>query len=743
MAISSELSTRYTKYMIKNTAPIPKWLRILVPGAIILVWLALGGIGGPYFGKISQVTSNDQANFLPANAESTKVSNELKKFQNQKSIPTIVVFSDNDQKLPTDAINKIQTETQKLSTLPELAGKVSPPVVSDDGKAALVIINTKNDVEYRTFIPQLKDAITAANVGVDFKITGPTGFIYDLSVAFGGIDGILLGVALAVVFVILLIVYRSPTLPFLVLFNSMFALSAAIVAVYYLAKADIITINGQVQGILFILVIGAATDYSLLFISRYREELTRHKRTYEAILTSWKRSLEPIAAAGGTVIAGLLCLLLSDLNSNKALGPVGAVGIVFAVVSSLTLLPSLLLAGGRKLFWPRLPHYNGEDAALTVPKGSVWPRVAKFVQSRPRPIWIVSALTLLVLSAGILQLKASGISQSELILGPSDARDGQKIIDKHFPGGSGTPTQILVNQKKVDAAVAAIEKDSDVASVYGLSANSPTGSIPYGKAAEKINQQIQLVAKTLGPQFAISPFLNASPKVVDDMILLNVTLKSTSDSLEAQDTVARLRTAVHEVDPSAMAGGAAAIQLDVRNAALRDEVVVIPAVLVVITIILTLLLRAIFAPLLLLATTIMSFTATLGVSALLFNHVFNFPGADPSIVLYGFIFLVALGIDYNIFLMTRVREESLRHGTRKGVLIGLVATGGVITSAGIVLAATFAALAVIPILFLAQLAFIVAFGVLNDTIVVRSLLAPALVYDIGRKVWWPAKKPRE
>lgn len=743
MAISSELSTRYTKYMIKNTAPIPKWLRILVPGAIILVWLALGGIGGPYFGKISQVTSNDQANFLPANAESTKVSNELKKFQNQKSIPTIVVFSDNDQKLPTDAINKIQTETQKLSTLPELAGKVSPPVVSDDGKAALVIINTKNDVEYRTFIPQLKDAITAANVGVDFKITGPTGFIYDLSVAFGGIDGILLGVALAVVFVILLIVYRSPTLPFLVLFNSMFALSAAIVAVYYLAKADIITINGQVQGILFILVIGAATDYSLLFISRYREELTRHKRTYEAILTSWKRSLEPIAAAGGTVIAGLLCLLLSDLNSNKALGPVGAVGIVFAVISSLTLLPSLLLAGGRKLFWPRLPHYNGEDAALTVPKGSIWPRVAKFVQSRPRPVWIISVLTLLVLSAGILQLKASGISQSELILGPSDARDGQKIIDKHFPGGSGTPTQILVNQKKVDAAVAAIEKDSDVASVYGLSANSPTGSIPYGKAAEKINQQIQLVAKTLGPQFAISPFLNASPKVVDDMILLNVTLKSTSDSLEAQDTVARLRTAVHEVDPSAMAGGAAAIQLDVRNAALRDEVVVIPAVLVVITIILTLLLRAIFAPLLLLATTIMSFTATLGVSALLFNHVFNFPGADPSIVLYGFIFLVALGIDYNIFLMTRVREESLRHGTRKGVLIGLVATGGVITSAGIVLAATFAALAVIPILFLAQLAFIVAFGVLNDTIVVRSLLAPALVYDIGRKVWWPAKKPRE
>ncbi len=743
LSISCHRFNRYTKYMAQKTTSLPKWVRVLLPGAIILVWLALGGIGGPYFGKISQVATNDQSSFLPASAESTKVSNELQKFQTQKSIPAIVVFTKNDQKLPDDAVTKIKTETLKLSSLPEVSGSVSPPIVSDDGKAALVVINAKDDADYRVFVPELRNSLTSANLGVDFKITGPFGFLYDLGKAFEGIDGILLLVALAVVFVILLVVYRSPTLPFLVLFNSMFALSASILVVYYLAKADIVTINGQVQGILFILVIGAATDYSLLFISRYREELTRHKQTYQAILTSWKRSIEPIAAAGATVVAGLLCLLLSDLNSNKALGPVGAVGIVMAVISSMTLLPSLLLMGGRKLFWPRMPHFNGEDAALTVPKNSVWPRVARLVESHTRTVWIVSGLTLLVLSAGILQLRADGVAQSDLILGPSDAREGQKLVDKHFPGGSGAPTQVIVAQNNVDKVVAAIEKDSDVATVYARANNSPTGTIPYGKTADKITAQIQQATKALGPQFAFNPFGNATPKVIDGEILLEVTLKSTSDSIDAQHTVERLRTAIHDVDASASVGGAAAIQLDVRKAALHDQMVVIPAVLVVITIILTLLLRAVFAPLLLLATTIVSFTATLGVSALLFNHVFNFPGADPSIVLFGFIFLVALGIDYNIFLMTRVREESLHRGTRKGVLVGLVATGGVITSAGIVLASTFAALAVLPILFLAQLAFIVAFGVLNDTVIVRSLLVPALVYDIGRKVWWPAKKPRE
>lgn len=313
------------------------------------------------------------------------------------------------------------------------------------------------------------------------------------------------------------------------------------------------------------------------------------------------------------------------------------------------------------------------------------------------------------MAAGLLQLKANGVAQSDLILGTSEARNGQNIIDEHFPGGSGTPAYIITSEDALSATAEAVEKDSGVASV------AIRGDGPYS-------------------------FRNAPPKVVDSEALLEVTLEDTADSEAAQDTILRLRDTVHDIDESSRVGGTTAVQLDTRISAEHDRAVVIPAVLIVITIILMLLLRSILAPIILLVTTMLSFAATLGISALVFNGIFGFPGADPSVVLYGFIFLVALGIDYNIFLMTRVREESLRTGTRKGVLIGLIVTGGVITSAGIVLAATFAALAVIPILFLVQLAFVVAFGVLLDTIIVRSLLVPALVHDIGKHVWWPSRK---
>ncbi|WP_260764084.1 MMPL family transporter [Candidatus Mycosynbacter amalyticus] len=756
----------------------PKRLRIVIPTIILLIWLVLGSVGGPYFGKISDVATNDQTTFLPASAESTQVSGELEKFQDEKSIPTILVFTDGDKILPDDTITKIKDETAKLSSRAEVVGEVSPPITSDDGKAALVVVNVSSNVKYDEFVPELRSTLDAASLPAQFKVTGPVGFLYDLAGAFAGIDGILLGVALAVVFIILLIVYRSPVLPFVVLLNSIFALSAAILVVYYLAKADLVTLNGQVQGILFILVIGAATDYALLYTARYREELTRHTHAYQAILASWRRSLEPILAAGGTVTAGLLCLLLSDLNSNKALGPVGAVGIILAIVSALTLLPSLLLMWGRKVFWPRMPKYRAQ-ATLDIPKTGLWPRIAGFVGAHARSVWIVTTLILVVCSAGVTKLQADGVAQSDLILGVSEARDGQQLIDRHFPGGSGTPAQIIIPASQLDAAAAIVEADTGVASVSVRANNSDSGTKPLGRAEADIKEEIrtkaeqelttqkadlraQIEAQSPGmPSSVVDqiydqavaniptaddivadayPFKDAAPKVVNGEVLLEATLEDNADSDAAQATVQRLRTSMHQLDSDARVGGTTATQLDTRTSAEHDRAVVLPTVLVVITIILMLLLRSVLAPILLLLTTILSFTATLGVSALLFNNVWHFPGADPSVVLYGFIFLVALGIDYNIFLMTRVREESLRIGTRRGVLAGLIVTGGVITSAGIVLAATFAALAVIPILFLAQLAFIVAFGVLLDTIIVRSLLVPALVHDIGNRVWWPSRK---
>ncbi len=706
---------------------VPKYLRVLIPLFLIVVWFAVAGIGGPYFGKIGDVASNDQSTFLPASAESTQVTEELKKFQDKATLPAIIVFNtSNNEALSTEAVAEITKETRELASIEGVSGAVSPAIVSEDKMAAFVVVNMASGVDYKEFGTKIKEVLNDANLSVNYAVTGPIGFLNDLGKAFSGIDGLLLVVALSVVFIILLVVYRSPILPFLVLFTALFALCAAILLVYYLAQANIVTINGQVQGILFILVIGAATDYALLFVARYREELKHYEKPYQALMAGWKHSIEPIAAAGGTVIAGLLCLLLSGLNSNKALGPVGAIGITLAIVSALTLLPSLLIVFGRKVFWPRVPKYlAGVAAVIEPPKTGLWPRVAGFVAKHSRAIWISTTVVLIVCSFGLLQLKADGIPQSEFVLGKSEARDGQAIIDAHFPGGSGTPAYVMVPATKVNEAVAVLEADQGVASVSARANNSPSGTVPLGKSATEATAFV---------------FRNATIKEVDGEALLEVTLQDAGDSDAAQQTVERTRASLHALDDSIRVGGTAAVQLDTRTTAERDRAVVIPAVLLVITIILMLLLRSIVAPLILLGTTVLSFAATLGIAALVFNHILGFPGADASVVLYGFIFLVALGIDYNIFLMTRVREESIKHGAKRGITIGLIATGGVITSAGIVLAATFAALAVIPILFLAQLAFIVAFGVLLDTIIVRSLLVPALGHDIGAKIWWPSKK---
>lgn len=737
---------------IKSTTA-PKWLRILIPSVIIVIWLSLGSIGGPYFGKISEVASNDQATFLPESAESTKVNAELKKFQDSNTIPAVIVFHNDNETLSNDSITAIGNATSNLTELDAVEGSVSPPIVSDDGKAALVAVNVSSTTEYKDFIPELKDSLDKANLDTTYYISGPVGFAADLTSAFAGIDGILLGVALSVVFIILLIVYRSPILPFIVLFNAIFALSAAILLVFYLAKADIIALNGQVQGILFILVVGAATDYALLYVARYKEELVRHEKTYQAIITSWKRSLEPIAAAGGTVIAGLLCLLLSDLSSNKALGPVGAIGIVMAILSALTFLPALLMVFGRTAFWPRHPNYDAK-AKNTIPTKGVWAATANFISRHARSTWIITSVALLIAAAGLLQLKADGVPQSDLILGESSARDGQAIISEHFAGGSGTPAFVIVPVASKDDAIAALDSTKGVASVAITANNSASGTMPVGDSEAELRATIKdSVVQKYSQQPAVPgmptaeviaeqayPFKDATVKTVDNEVLLEVTLSDSADSKEAQATIIRMRDSLHDISPSIRVGGTTAVQLDVQTSSKHDRAVVIPAVLIVITLILMVLLRSILAPILLLATTVLSFGATLGISALLFNHVWDFPGADPSVVLYGFIFLVALGIDYNIFLMTRVREESLATGTRKGVLRGLIVTGGVITSAGIVLASTFAALSVIPILFLVQLAFIVAFGVLLDTIIVRSLLVPALVHDIGKYVWWPFHK---
>ena len=701
------------------------WARVLIPVALILVWLVGAGLGGPLFGKVDEVSSNDQTSYLPESADATQVQKLLGEFNDSDAIPAIAVFVADDELSESD----VQTISDAVADAPSVEGvseDVSPALTSEDGKAVQAFIPIEGDAELADAIDalgaQLRDA---APDGVTVYITGPAGFSADLVAGFAGIDGLLLGVALLAVLVILVLVYRSFLLPIVVLSTSLFALCVALLVVWWLAKFEVLLLSGQTQGILFILVIGAATDYALLFVARFREELRVAHDKGTAVLAAWKGSFEPIVASGGTVIAGLLCLLLSDLKSNSTLGPVAAIGIVFAMLAALTLLPALLLLFGRAVFWPRRPKFEPEVVAEEhgMRKTGVWARLAHLITKRPRVIWIVTTLVLLAGASGVLQLNAAGVPQSDLVLGASEARDGQVALGEHFPGGSGSPVYVVVAEDRLQDAADVLLADDGVDGVSVTAADSPSGTATVTEDG--------LVA--VGPPGTPVP----EPTVVDGEVLLQGTLTDAADSDAAAATVRDLRGELNEID--ALVGGVTATAIDTNDASIHDRNLIIPVVLVVIMLILMLLLRSILAPVLLIITTVLSFGTAMGVSALMFNGVFDFPGADPAVPLYGFVFLVALGIDYNIFLMTRVREESLEHGTREGVLRGLSITGGVITSAGLVLAATFAALSVIPILFLAQLAFIVAFGVLLDTFVVRSLLVPALAYDLGRVIWWPSK----
>ncbi|MGO2648906.1 MAG: MMPL family transporter [Brevibacterium aurantiacum] len=744
----------------KQRAPIPARRSLIALFAVLLVaWVAIAGVGGPYFGKISEVATNDRSSFLPESAESTKAQALIDQFSDLDYVPAIVVLEDKDG-LSKDSTTELEDLAERLDDEGLLAAAASPVIPSADGEALELILpvstdTTGDDVEQiRSIIAGTFPIATAADsptgdvdsvpTSADVYVTGPGGFSADLTSAFAGIDGILLLVALIAVFVILIIVYRSPLLPVIVLFTSVAALSASIFVIWHLADAGILLINGQVQGILFILVVGATTDYSLLVVARFRDALLTERDRVRAGLAAFKGVVEPIAASGGTVIAGLLVLLLTDLASTRALGPVAAIGILVAMLAALTFLPAALMVIGRAVFWPFRPQVRTTSSAPA--KKGLWTRIAEVVAKRPRIIWIGLVVLLALPLIAFPQFKASGIAQSDFVLGDSEARDGQDVLSEHFPGGSGSPTQIVVAKDQLEDAAKAVGSLGGVESMTVVAEESPSGTIAIDDDGQLQAPQGQAPQGQGAPDSTSTPPPSPpAPTEVDGQVLLEATLTDPADSLAAESTVTDIRDAVHKVDSETLVGGETAVDLDTNTTAEADRTLAIPLILIVITIVLILLLRSLVAPLLLVALTVLSFGTALGVSALVFNHLIGFPGADPSVPLYAFVFLVALGIDYNIFLMSRVREESLRVGTRKGVLEGLVATGGVITSAGIVLAATFAALAVIPVMFLFQLAFIVTFGVLLDAILVRSLVVPALVHDIGRNVWWPWRKriPRD
>ncbi|MDF8264029.1 MMPL family transporter [Luteipulveratus flavus] len=664
---------------------------------VAAIWVVLFLGLGPLAGKLADAQDNQASSWLPASAESTKAFDQLGAFIDKDSMPALVVYERPSGITATD-LSKATADASAFAKTKGLVGKVVGPVPSQDKKALQTIVPLHIDPktgwnDLPDIAKGLKATATKDSGGMAVHVGGPVGFGADQATAFGSLDKTLLLATLGVVVLILLLTYRSPVLWVLPIACAFAALVAAQAMIYLLAEHAGLTVNGQSYGILTVLVIGAGTDYALLLIARYREELRRHEDRHEAMALALHRSGPAILASGSTVILGMLCLLVAEMNSTKSLGPVAALGVVFSLVSMLTLLPALLVIFGRWMFWPRRPSFGSREPT----ESGLWARVGGFIKVRPRPVWVVTGAALLLCALGLVKLNANGLSTDETFVNTEDSVVASKVLEQHFPTNAGDPVYVLVDADKATTTVSALRSDAGV--------------------------------QTLGP-----------PQVRGDRALVQAAVAGDAYSQKAFDTVEDVRRVVHGIDGSnALVGGSSATTLDIHDASAHDNRVIIPLTLLVVMIVLGGLLRAIVAPVVLIATVVLSFAAALGLSSLVFHYVFGFGGTDQSLPLFVFVFLVALGIDYNIFLMTRVREEAQQHGTRRGALVGLAATGGVITSAGIVLAATFAVLGTIPVVAFAEIGFAVALGVLLDTIVVRAVLVTALNLDIGNKIWWPGR----
>jgi len=693
-----------------------KWV---VLGFWIIVTVVLGFFGS----KLADVEDNETVNWLPGSAESTQALVKVTAFRSDTTLDAVVVY-ERDSGITPEDVAAAQADVAAFKamdgrTVGEIVGDDSvaeadttvaidgpvqfiPPEASTDGAAMQVVVPIDAGKDGWLIMPDLADymrgvAETDAN-GMTTHLAGYAGLAADQADAFANIDGALLLAALGVVILILLFTYRSPILWLFPVICVVFALGSAQGVIYLLAKYADLTVNAQTRSILSVLVLGAGTDYALLLVARYREELRRHHDRHEAMAEALHRAGPAIIASSSTVMVGMLCLLVADMNSTQSMGPVLAIGVGVVLLAMISLLPALLVIMGRWIFWPVKPVEGSHEPTSS----GFWAKTGWAISHRPRTVWIGTSLALAAMAFGLFTLDAEGLNNDEQFVGTPDSVKGERVIEDHFASAGDNNLQIVAN----------------------------------ADAADQVAQTVSTV-KGVNPE-AVSPVGEQ-----DGTVLILAGIESSAFSEQAFATVERVRDAVHEIPGAdALVGGNAAVNWDVQEAARHDNKVVIPLVLVMVFLILLLLLRAIVAPLVLIATVVLSFGAALGFSALVFQYLFDISGADSGLPLFAFVFLVALGIDYNIFLMTRVREEAHRQGTRRGALVGLAATGGVITSAGLVLAGTFGTLATLPLTFTLQIGFVVAFGVLLDTIIVRSILVTGLNLDLGRHMWWPSRISR-
>jgi RND superfamily putative drug exporter len=663
------------------------------PAAVVVLWVIVGASLASSQGTLFSVQRNDIVAFLPAGAESTTVLNLDAAFRERETTSSAIVVYARPGGLTAADRAKIAADTRAIvaEVGPELSGPAVGPIYApNDNDAAQVVLPfaASNVDRLRGEIRDIRARVSSSS-GLQAYVAGPVGVVADLTEAFHGVLPVVTGLVLLL---ILLVVCRGPVLPLLVLLVAGVALSVANGAVYLLARDGVITLSGPAQAIMDALVLGAGTDYALVVVSRLREELRHHGDAHDAMRRAWRATVEPIAASGLTVILALLCLLVSDLPATRGLGVAGAIGIACALLGMLTLLPAALLLTGRAAFWPFRSRPSGGGRRL-------WARVAGLVGLRPRVVWVSTLLVLLGLSVGLDRLHAYDLRQTTPSSASAMPTVGQDLLARHFPDRTGSPVEIIARSDALDQVVAAAKAVPGVASV----APSPGGG------RHTVAGGLARVDATLG----------------------------TADLPEA--TIDRLRVAAHAVPGAdATVGGPAATDVDVRRAAQRDRSVMVPLVLAVVFVILSLVLRALLAPFLVVLTLLLAFLATLGVSGMVFQDVFGLADEDSSLPLLAFVLVVSLGVEHTVVLMTRVRDQVRTRGHRAATLTSLAATGGVTTSTGIVLAATFSVLPVLPLTFLVEISFAVAFGVLLHALVVRSLLVPAVTVDIGRPVWWPS-----
>ncbi len=575
-------------------------------------------------------------------------------------------------------------------------GFVPPPTVAEDGTVALVVVPldeiTDADAQAERAVELRDTAREGLPDGLTALLTGPEGFAVDIAGVFAGADITLLIVTVIVVAVLLLITYRSPVLWLIPLAVVGLADGVAGVAATRVAAMAGLELDASVKGILSVLVFGAGTNYALLLIARYRDELRSTPDRRAAMSIALRSAAPAIIASGGTVTLSLLTLLTAELEGNRALGLACAVGVVVAMLFALTALPALLVGFGRWLFWPAIPRVGDVPAS----ERGVWRALGDRVARRPAVVASVGAVVLLGLALGCLGIQV-GLTQTERFTAVPEAVLGQRVITDAFPGGTATPAFVVAEEAAADEVLAAAEAVDGVASAR--------------------------IAEADG-----------------GIVKVEVVLDAEAESEAAFATIRALREAVHAVDGAdAAVGGIDAQALDVAVAQQGDQDRAIPLILAVVFLVLVLLLRALVAPVILLLTVVASFFASLGAGWLLFSGALGFPAIDTSVVLFSFLFLVALGVDYNIFLVTRAREEARDHGTKEGMIRALASTGGVITSAGILLAAVFAVLGVLPLITLTQIGIIVCIGVLIDTLLVRTLIVPSLAVLAGERFWWPGR----